>query len=130
MPDSDPVTQRELRELKDHWEALRAADQRALDIKEAEAAKALQLAREHQVYRDEQANNLREQINSERGRYATRVDLESAMSRVGAELEPVKAFMQSQQGRLSGISAQTALFLTLGGLGIAAMTLTVLVFIR
>jgi hypothetical protein len=115
--------------LKTHLQELRQADQRALDIKEAEAAKALQLAREHQIYRDEQANNLREQINRERGSYATRSDLEAVVTQITTELEPVKAYMQAQQGRAAGITTQTALFLTLGGLAIAMLTL-VLAFAR
>lgn len=49
-----------------HLEALRAADQRALEIKQRADEQALGLAREAQTYRDEQANRLREQIAQER----------------------------------------------------------------
>jgi len=49
-----------------HLEALRAADQRALEIKQRADEQALGLAREGQTYRDEQANRLREQITQER----------------------------------------------------------------
>jgi len=49
-----------------HLEALREADQRALEIKQRADEKALELARDGQTYRDEQANRLREQIAQER----------------------------------------------------------------
>jgi hypothetical protein len=67
--------------LKEHFDALRQADQRAL-----------QLAREIQTYKDEKANELREQISSERGAYVTNKDL-----------EPIKAYISSQMGRTGGI---------------------------
>lgn len=57
--------------LREHTEALREADQRALQIKEKADEKALDLAREAQRYRDEQMNKLREQISEERGKYLT-----------------------------------------------------------
>lgn len=49
--------------------------EKALKIKEAADLAALQLAREIQTYKDEKANELREQINAERGLYATKDDL-------------------------------------------------------
>jgi predicted nucleic acid-binding Zn-ribbon protein len=67
-----------------HLEALRAADQRALTIKQEADEKALELSREAQKYRDEQANKLREQINQERNLYATKDDLTSAIEKVEA----------------------------------------------
>jgi hypothetical protein len=78
--------------LKEHFEALRSADQRAIQIKETADLQALQLAREIQTYKDEKANELREQINSERGLYATNRDV-----------EPIKAYIASQTGRAGGI---------------------------
>lgn len=59
----------------------------ALKIKEAGDAKALELAREIQDYKDEKANELREQISSERGIYATK-----------DEIKPLTAFVLTQQG--------------------------------
>ena len=69
--------------LREHLTAIREADDRryrevnaerekALRIKELADATALQLAREIQVYKDEKANELRAQIESERGNYITR----------------------------------------------------------
>jgi hypothetical protein len=98
--------------LKEHLEALRIAGRRfdderdrrykevgeerekALKIKETADMAALQLAREIQTYKDEKANELREQINSERGLYATNRDI-----------EPIKSYIASQTGRGLGMNA-------------------------
>lgn len=92
-----------------HTKALREADQafnaerdrrytevniereKALKIKETADLAALGLAREIQTYKDEKANQLREQINSERGVYATK-----------AEMKPVLDFMAGQRGKTDG----------------------------
>jgi CHASE3 domain sensor protein len=122
---SDVVTQRELQELRDHLRELREADQRALSIKETADLAALELARDHQRYRDEQANNLREQINTERGEYVARAELEAAVAKIEAELKPVLTYMASQQGRSAGITALQALLIALATLAIAAMSVVV-----
>jgi hypothetical protein len=98
--------------LSQHLSTLRQADERfmaerdrryaevnierekALKIKEEADKAALGLAREIQTYKDEKANELREQINSERGLYVTKT-----------ELEPVKAYIASQTGRGLGMNA-------------------------
>jgi len=49
--------------------------EKALKIKETADLAALQLAREIQTYKDEKANQLREQINSERNLYPTKSQL-------------------------------------------------------
>jgi hypothetical protein len=78
-----------------HWAALRASDDRryaevnvekekALKIKETADLAALQLAREIQTYKDEKANELRSQIESERGSYATKEDLAAAIRELAA----------------------------------------------
>jgi len=106
--------------LREHWEALREADQRldherdrrytevnierekALKIKEVADLKALDLAREIQIYKDEKANELREQISSERGLYPTK-----------AEIEPIKTYVASQTGRAGGTDATVGRFVQL-----------------
>ena len=70
-----------------HFAALRDADQRALAIKEQADRDALGLAREIQTYKDEKANELREQIGSERGLYVTR-----------PEIKPLADYVTSQSG--------------------------------
>jgi len=106
--------------LKEHLEALRAADMRfneerdrryaevnierekALKIKETADLAALGLAREIQNYKDEKANELREQISSERGLYATNKDI-----------EPIKAYVSAQTGRGLGMYALFGVVMTL-----------------
>jgi hypothetical protein len=51
--------------------------EKALKIKETADLAALALARDIQTYKDEKANELREQIANERGIYVTRSDIES-----------------------------------------------------
>ena len=112
--------------LKEHLAALRTADMRfederdrrysevnierekALKIKETADLAALQLAREIQTYKDEKANELREQINSERGLYVTNKDI-----------EPIKAYVSSQTGRVLGMNALFGVVMTLLMSGIA-----------
>ncbi len=109
--------------LREHIEALRAADDRryaevnierekALKIKETADLAALQLAREIQSYKDEKANQLREQINSERGLYATNKDL-----------DPVKAYISGQTGRGVGMNALFGWAMALAMAGIAVTAL-------
>jgi len=106
--------------LREYLEALREADQRldherdrrytevnierekALKIKEVADLKALDLAREIQIYKDEKANELREQINSERGLYVTKT-----------EIEPIKTYVASQVGRTGGMDATVGRFVQL-----------------
>lgn len=90
--------------LKEHVDALRAADQRALQIKETADGEALDLARQIQTYKDEAANELRSQINSERGIYATHDDLASAVEKIELVLAPVLAYVNSRQGRSGGLN--------------------------
>jgi len=98
--------------LKEHFDDLRAADQRALQIKESADDRALGLAREIQTYKDEKANELREQINSERGLYITR-----------AEFKPIVDYVTSQQGRSSGFDKSWAIIITIVGVGLVILGL-------
>lgn len=79
--------------LKEHFDALRAADQRAIQIKEEGDSRALELAREIQTYKDEQHNGLKEQINQERNLYV-KID----------RMKPIEEYIASQQGRNKGLS--------------------------
>ena len=72
--------------------------EKALKIKETAALAALQLAREIQTYKDEKANQLREQINSERGLYATKDDLDNATREIGTTIKPLLDYVSGQQG--------------------------------
>ena len=110
--------------LREHLEALRAAGaelaaerdrryaevgierEKALRIKDTADRDALALARQGQTYRDEQANKLREQINSERGLYATKDDLANAVREMTAAIKPLAEYVASAAGR-SGGAAET-----------------------
>lgn len=116
--------------LREHLEALRQADRRleverdrryselaierekALKIKETADLAALDLARQIQTYKDEKANELREQINSERGLYLTREEYSAAhvalAEKMDQAVKPLAEFVQSQQGRQQGIGVIAA----------------------
>lgn len=109
--------------LREYFDAMLAADRRfdderdrrysevaaaraeALKIKESGDAKALELAREIQTYKDEKANELREQINQERGLYATK-----------AEIAPLTAYVLSEQGRFKGVGSVGGIVMAVLGL--------------
>lgn len=111
--------------LRDYVDALRAADLRAVAIKEAADAKALDLARDAQTYRDEQANRLREQINSERGVYPTKTELQSIVAalelRIDANSQAVRDLARERQGVLALFSGARGLVLLVASLVIAAV---------
>ena len=106
--------------LREHLEAQRESDlrleterdrrytevsierEKALKIKEVADLTALSLAREIQTYKDEKANELRSQIERERGSYATQTDLRGAVEKVEATIKPIADYVASQQGRRGG----------------------------
>jgi hypothetical protein len=124
--------------LKDHLDALQVerqklADERdrryaevdierekALKIKEVADLTALQLAREIQQYKDEKANELRSQIERERGNYATRSDLTSLSEKLEAMIKPLNEFMAGAQG---GTKVYTQIALIIG---VAATIITLI----
>jgi hypothetical protein len=82
------------------------ADERgkALVIKQLADEKALLLAAEIQSYKDEKANNLRDQIGGERNLYATKTDLIAAVKEIMATFNPAAQYVTAQQGRVGTIS--------------------------
>jgi hypothetical protein len=129
--------------LQEHYSALKRADERldaererfnqerdrrysevnierekALKIKEEADKAALGLAREIQSYKDEKANQLREQIGSERGSFATKDDLSAAIREITVTVSPLTAFVSSQRGIHEG--AQTTITRTLSIIGALA----------
>jgi len=116
-----------------HNEALRAAElrfgeerdrryterdilrERALQIKETADLAALGLAREIQTYKDEKANELRTQIERERGSYATKGDLMAATEKIEETIKPLAQFVAAQHGRAAGgLESRALLFSILG----------------
>ena len=118
-----------------HWQCLRAADkelqaerdrrntevaaerEKALRIKEQGDRDALELARSIQSYKDEKANELREQISRERGHYASKDDLRAAIEKIEVTLAPVVSYVATQQGVTGGkLSQQQMVGWVLGGI--------------
>jgi hypothetical protein len=129
-----------------HNEALRAAEEKfqaerdrrytevgverekALKIKETADLAALGLAREIQTYKDEKANELREQISQERGLYVSKPELSGAIEKLEETIKPISQFVQSQQGRSAGALDMRQLVTFL--LGVAAAILAYTQFVR
>jgi vacuolar-type H+-ATPase subunit H len=63
---------------------VKEAEEKALKIKERADEVALGLQRETQQYKDEKANELREQISGERNLYVTKSELAAAMREIAA----------------------------------------------
>ena len=81
----------------------RTSDQRAIEIKEKADERAMELERENRAYKDEKANNLREQISGERGMYATKDDVAAAVATIEAKIAPLAAFVDGQRGHTEGV---------------------------
>jgi hypothetical protein len=71
--------------------------EKALKIKEEADKSALELERISRDYKDEKANNLREQISGERGNYATKDDLVAAVSQLVQKIGPLADFVTAAQ---------------------------------
>jgi hypothetical protein len=101
--------------------------EKALRIKEEADKAALLLAREIQTYKDEKANELREQINSERGLYATKADVIAATEKLEATIKPLLDFMASQAGQRTGtLDTRTLVFALIGAAGVIAGVIAVI----
>jgi hypothetical protein len=96
--------------LREHLESLHVSDDRryaevaverekALKIKEVADLAALELARQIQTYKDEKANELRSQIERERGSYATQQDLKGATDKLEAIIAPLLANLAASRGK-------------------------------
>lgn len=96
----------------------------ALQIKANADSEARILAREIQDGKDEKANNLREQIGSERGMYATKDDLAASNREFMAMMRPLADYVTSQVGRTEGITLSAKV---LSGLLIACTSIVTLV---
>ena len=89
----------------------------------------MMLAREIQTYKDEKANELRSQIERERGNYATRADLTNMAERFEAMLKPVSDYVAVAQGRQGGHADSTRNLVTVIGLVLTAITVVVGVYL-
>jgi hypothetical protein len=129
-----------------HNEAMRSADEKfqaerdrrytetnierekALKIKETADLAALGLAREIQTYKDEKANELRSQIESERGTYATRSDLQAATEKLEITVKPLVEYAVSQQGKMAGVDKSWAVFATIATIALGFITAIAYIF--
>lgn len=100
-----------------------AANAVALKVKEEADKIALGLQRDNQIYKDEKANELREQISSERGLYVTKSELKAMADKIDATIAPVLIYVSSQQGR--GVGADSTIKYMISGLG-ALLTILVI----
>ena len=103
--------------------------EKALKIKETADLAALELAREIQTYKDEKANELRSQIERERGSYVTQEQLTAMVREHAAALKPVTEFVAGQQGRQGGQEDQRTSSGDLMSRAIAALSLVVAVVV-
>lgn len=83
------------------WRFMQERDRRYAEV-QAERDKAEVISRETQTYKDMKANELREQIADERGRYVTQNELVSAMNEIKAILGPIVEYVASQRGSREG----------------------------
>lgn len=131
--------------IREHLEAIRALDhqlaeerdrryaevalerEKALKIKETADRAALQLAREIQTYKDEKANELRSQIERERGDYPTRSELAAAVDKFEALVKPISAYVSAQTGRSAGLNAGWGFLVGVISIGVAVVSLALLV---
>ena len=101
---------------------IRAGDLRALEVAADKDRRAEELRAENQAYKDEKANNLRSQIESERGTYVTR-----------PELQPILEYVATQQGinnaRRLGVGQILALVAVIAAV-VSAVAVTVALIIR
>jgi hypothetical protein len=102
---------------------VKAEQEKALKIKEEADKVALDLARQIQTYKDNKANELREQISSERGLYASKEDLGAAFRELQTAMKPALDYVTAQRGSKAGIKDAWGYLVALAGLIIAAWAL-------
>jgi hypothetical protein len=99
--------------------------EKALKIKETADLAALGLAREIQTYKDEKANELRSQIESERGSYVTKSELIGAVEKIEASIKPLSNFVTAFQGRQQGIGVSVGVLV--GAIAALATVISVVI---
>jgi len=102
---------------------VKQAEEKAAQIKDRSDRDALGLAREIQTYKDEKANELREQINSERGSYATKDDLSALSKELIAMIKPLAEYAASGSGKSEGI--HTSWIVLLGAITLISTVLAI-----
>jgi len=116
------------------YSEVKAAEEKALKVKEVADRDALDLARQIQAYKDEKANELREQINSERGLYATKHDLQSVAEKLDAVIKPLADYIAVDRGRGAGMNSSWQILVAAVGLiftllSIGTVVVTVVLYV-
>jgi hypothetical protein len=93
-----------LAERDRRYAEVKVEQEKALRIKDEADKVALGLQRDTQQYKDEKANELRSQIERERGEYVTRSDLASAVEKLEIIIKPLASYVPAQQGGRQAIS--------------------------
>jgi hypothetical protein len=110
---------RRLEERDRRYSEVALEREKALKIKETADERALLLQSETQKYKDEKANDLRSQIERERGGYATKDELHAIEEKLLLAIKPLSEFIAGQRaGGARGESSRT-LLMGLAGLAIA-----------
>ncbi len=78
---------------------VKLAEEKALQIKATSDDKALLLARDIQDLKDEKANNLRNQIDAERGHYVTQDQHKSQSDKLEALIRPISELHDQPAGQ-------------------------------
>jgi hypothetical protein len=126
MEERDRAWDRLAEERDRRYAEVNVEKEKALKIKETADLAALQLAREIQTYKDEKANELREQINSERGLYATKADVANAVRELSATIKPLSEYVSSQTGRSGGIGAVYGWIITAVTMAVGIVTVVII----
>ena len=93
--------------------------EKALRIKETADLAALSLARESQLYKDQQADVMRDKNIAASGIYATNEDLKNMVDKIEKSLKPVFEFVSSQQGMSANSELTWGKILgTIGAIGV------------
>ena len=119
------------------YSEVKAAEEKALKVKEQADRDALALSSKTQEYKDAKANELREQIGSERGLYATHQELAASFDKMVTLVRPAVDYAQGQQSGPKAITGPMVMaaiafvLASIGGIvGIAATLLTILFAFR
>ena len=95
------------------------AKEKALQVKETADLAALTLARESQLYKDQQADIMRDKNLAASGVYATQADLQSMLEKINKSLKPLFDYVNTQQGTTKGIEmTKGQIIAAIGTLGV------------
>lgn len=102
--------------------------EKALKIKEIADETARLLVAETQKYKDEKGNELRSQIERERGAYVTQDQLAAAVARLEAVIQPLANYVTRNQGGSSALDRTWGYIV--GAVGLAGAVIAVLVAVN